>query len=152
MKKKSCTPINPKKYSCYCLKKNHTRNLMTKKIPAARKFPSPPHNLSDGPSLIWCYWTNGPLSLDILLLTWDEPWREHGFEYDSFENQKEPQATKNKTNHLQVSLISQSTCKREKVNGKLWSSLCHTRPRARFSEALLTFQARKQIFKSKYKE
>ena len=32
MKKNSCTPINPKKYSCYDLKK----------IPAARKFPSPP--------------------------------------------------------------------------------------------------------------
>ena len=28
-------------------KKIHTRNLLTKKIPAARKFPSP-HNLSDG--------------------------------------------------------------------------------------------------------
>ena len=31
-------------------KKIHTRNLLTKKIPAARKFPSP-HNLSDGRSL-----------------------------------------------------------------------------------------------------
>ena len=42
MKKNSCTPINPKKYSCKGLKKIHTRNLITKKIPAARKFPSPP--------------------------------------------------------------------------------------------------------------
>ena len=40
--KNSCTPINPKKYSCYDLKKIHTSNLMTKKIPAARKFPTPP--------------------------------------------------------------------------------------------------------------
>ena len=40
--KNSCTPINPKKYSCYGLKKIHTRNLITKKILAARKFPSPP--------------------------------------------------------------------------------------------------------------
>ena len=40
MKKNSCTPINPKKYSCYSLKK----------IPAARKFPTP-HNFSNGPSL-----------------------------------------------------------------------------------------------------
>ena len=48
--KNSCTPINPKKYSCYGLKKIHTRNLMTKKIPAARKFPSP-HKISNGPSL-----------------------------------------------------------------------------------------------------
>ena len=42
MKKNSCTPINPEKYSYYGLKKIHTRNLITKKIPAARKFPSPP--------------------------------------------------------------------------------------------------------------
>ena len=90
--------------------------------------PHAPHDFSNDPSLIWRSWTNGPLLLDIPLLTWDEPWREHDFEYDSFENQKEPQATKNKTNHLQVSFYTQSTCKREKVNGKLWSSLHHTGP------------------------
>ena len=39
--KNSCTPINPKKYSCYGLKKIHTKNLITKKIPAAQIFPSP---------------------------------------------------------------------------------------------------------------
>ena len=45
--KNSCTPINPKKHSCYGLKKIDTRNLITKKILAARKFPSPlPHNFS----------------------------------------------------------------------------------------------------------
>ena len=51
--KNSCTPINPKKYSCHGLTKIHTRNLITKKIPAARKFlsPPPPHNFSNGPSL-----------------------------------------------------------------------------------------------------
>ena len=50
--KNSCTPINPKKYLCYALKKLHTRNLITKKIPAARKFPTPPpHNFYNGPSL-----------------------------------------------------------------------------------------------------
>ena len=44
------------KYSCYGLNKIHihTSNLITKKIPAARKFPSPPpppfHNFSNGPS------------------------------------------------------------------------------------------------------
>ena len=32
-------------------KKIHTRNLITKKIPAARKSPPPPHNFSNGPSL-----------------------------------------------------------------------------------------------------
>ena len=33
-------------------KKIHTRNLITKKIPAARKFPPPPqYNFSNGPSL-----------------------------------------------------------------------------------------------------
>ena len=40
--KNSCTLINPKKYSCYGLKKICTRNLITKKIPGARKFPFPP--------------------------------------------------------------------------------------------------------------
>ena len=44
------TPIKLKKYSCYSLKKNHTRYLIKKKIPAARKFPTP-HNFSSGPSL-----------------------------------------------------------------------------------------------------
>ena len=29
--KNSCTPINPEKYSCYGLKKIHTRNMITKK-------------------------------------------------------------------------------------------------------------------------
>ena len=32
-------------------KKNPPRNLITKKILAARKFPSPCHNFSKGPSL-----------------------------------------------------------------------------------------------------
>ena len=40
--KNSCTPSNPKKYLCYGLKKIHTMNLITKKIPPARKFPSLP--------------------------------------------------------------------------------------------------------------
>lgn len=30
------------KYSCYGLNKIHTSNLITKKIPAAKKFPNPP--------------------------------------------------------------------------------------------------------------
>ena len=42
----SCMPINPKKSSCYDLKNSY------KEIPAARKFPSPLHNVSNGPSLI----------------------------------------------------------------------------------------------------
>ena len=51
--KKYCTPIYPKKYSCYCLKKIHTRpefDNEKKKIPAARKLASA-HNFSNGPSL-----------------------------------------------------------------------------------------------------
>ena len=51
MKKNSCTPINPKKYSCYGLKKIHARNLITKKNSCRSKFPVPPHNFSNGPSL-----------------------------------------------------------------------------------------------------
>ena len=62
--------------------------------------------------------------LNIPLLTWDEPWREHGFEYDSFENQKEPQATKNKTNHLQVSLISKAFTHNLHVRGKKLTASC----------------------------
>ena len=30
----------------------HTTNLITKKIPAPQKFPTPPHNFSNGPSLL----------------------------------------------------------------------------------------------------
>ena len=40
--KNSCTPINPKKYSCYGLKKIHTRNLITKKNSCSSKIPLPP--------------------------------------------------------------------------------------------------------------
>ena len=60
MKKNSCTPINPKKYSCYGLKKFIQGIWWRKKIPAARKFRSPPptpHNFSNGQSLTiqWRY-------------------------------------------------------------------------------------------------
>ena len=51
--KNSCTPINPKKYSCYGLKKIHTRNLITKGNSCGSKIPlspPPPHNFSNGPS------------------------------------------------------------------------------------------------------
>ena len=53
MKKNSCTPINPEKYSCYGLKKIHTKNLITKKNSCGSKIPPPPppHNFSNGPSL-----------------------------------------------------------------------------------------------------
>ena len=39
MTKNSCTPINPKKYSCYGLKKIHTRNLITKINSCCSKIP-----------------------------------------------------------------------------------------------------------------
>ena len=42
MKINSCTPINPKKYSCYGLKKIHTRNLIKEIISCGSKN-SPPH-------------------------------------------------------------------------------------------------------------
>ena len=40
-KKNSCTPINPKKYSCFGLKKIHTKNLITKKNSCSSKIPLP---------------------------------------------------------------------------------------------------------------
>ena len=49
--KNACTPINPKKYSCYGLKNIHTRNLITKKNSCGSKIPHPPHSFSNGPSL-----------------------------------------------------------------------------------------------------
>ena len=52
--KTSCTLIDSKKYSCYGLQKIHTRNLITKKNSCGSKIapPPPPHNLSNGPSLM----------------------------------------------------------------------------------------------------
>ena len=55
MKKNSCTPINPKKYSYYGLKNIHARNLITKKNSCGSKIPLPPHNFSNGPSLSAIY-------------------------------------------------------------------------------------------------
>ena len=52
MKKNSCTPINPKKYSCNGLNKIHAKNLITKKNSCSSKIPLPPHNFSNGRSLI----------------------------------------------------------------------------------------------------
>ena len=42
MKKNSCKPINPKKYSCYGLKKIHARNLITKKNSCGLENSPPP--------------------------------------------------------------------------------------------------------------
>ena len=54
MKKNSCAPVNPKKYSCYRLEKIHKKEFENeKKTAAAQKFPTPPHNFSNGLSLIW---------------------------------------------------------------------------------------------------
>ena len=52
--KNSCTPINPKKYSCNGLNKIHAKNLITKKNSCSSKIPLPPHNFSNGPSLMGC--------------------------------------------------------------------------------------------------
>ena len=40
-KKNSCTPINPKRYSCFGLKKIHAKNLITKKNFFSSKIPLP---------------------------------------------------------------------------------------------------------------
>ena len=52
-KKKSCTPINPKKIFIPCPKKKiHTWNLITKTNSYGPKIPHPHHNFSNGPSLM----------------------------------------------------------------------------------------------------
>ena len=61
MKNNSCTPINPKKYSCHGRQNIHTRNLITKKNSRVSKIllpptpapppPPAPYNFSNGPSL-----------------------------------------------------------------------------------------------------
>ena len=57
MKKDSCTPINPKKYSCYGLKKIHTRNLSSfgneTKFLRLENFHEVFTKFSNGPSLTW---------------------------------------------------------------------------------------------------
>ena len=60
MKKNSCTPINPKKYSCNGLNKIHAKNLITKKNSCSSKIPLSPHNFANGLSLRylsepWCF-------------------------------------------------------------------------------------------------
>ena len=59
--KNSCTPINTKKIFMLWPKKNSCKEFDNeKKIPAARKFPSPPpHNFSNSPSLILSFLGRG---------------------------------------------------------------------------------------------
>ena len=54
MKKNSCTPINPKKYSCNGLKNSFKEFDNEKKFLRLENSPPPPppHNFSKGPSLI----------------------------------------------------------------------------------------------------
>ena len=51
MKKIHGRQLTLQKYSCYDLKKNHARKLITKKNSCGSKIPHPPHNFSNGPSL-----------------------------------------------------------------------------------------------------
>ena len=51
MKKNSCMPINPKKYSCYGLKKNSYKDFDNEKKFLQRKNSPPPYNFSNGLSL-----------------------------------------------------------------------------------------------------
>ena len=62
--KNSCTPINPKKYSCYGLKKIHTKNLITKKNSCCSKIPHSPNNFSNDPSLRACLHGGGGPQVD----------------------------------------------------------------------------------------
>ena len=51
--KNLCTPINPKKYSCYGLKLKFMKEFDNEKNFRGTKIPHPPpHNSSNGPSLI----------------------------------------------------------------------------------------------------
>ena len=50
-KKNHAGQLTVQKYSCYGLKKIHTRDLITKKNSCGSKIPHPPHNVSNGPSL-----------------------------------------------------------------------------------------------------
>ena len=55
--KNSCTPINPKKYSCYGLKKKLYKEFDNeKKFLLLKNSPPPPHNFSNRPSLIPLLW------------------------------------------------------------------------------------------------
>ena len=51
MKKNSCMPINPKKYSCYGLKKNSYKDFDNEKKFLQCENSPPPHNFSNGLSL-----------------------------------------------------------------------------------------------------
>ena len=54
--KNSCTPINRKKYLCYGLKK--IKGIWwRKKFLRLKNSPSPPHNVSNGPSLTLVTWS-----------------------------------------------------------------------------------------------
>ena len=49
--KNSCTPINPKNYSCYGLKKNSYEEFDDEKNSCGSKIPHLPHNFSNCSSL-----------------------------------------------------------------------------------------------------
>ena len=75
MKKNSCTPINPKKYSCYGWRKIHARNLIAKENSCSSKISLPPHNFCNGPSLICslCFYFD-----ELSIYKWTEPWNIKG--------------------------------------------------------------------------
>ena len=52
MKKNSCTLINPKKYSCYGLKKNSCKEFDNEKNFRRLENSPHPYKFSNGPSLI----------------------------------------------------------------------------------------------------
>ena len=51
MKKNSCTPINPTKYSCYGLKNSYKEFDNEKKFLRLENSPPLPHNFSNGRSM-----------------------------------------------------------------------------------------------------
>ena len=70
MKKNLCTPINPKKYSCYGLKKNSYKEFDNKEKFLQLEHSPPPHNFSiNGLSLKLEIFSKVLMTLFLLLLT-----------------------------------------------------------------------------------
>ena len=69
--KNSCTPINPKKYSCFGLKKYSYKESDNEKKFLRLENSPPPHNFSNGPSLLTS--NNGTVRIKLKVYNAPEP-------------------------------------------------------------------------------